>query len=267
MGNTRSILGRTMMACDVVLTGMRLATALGVLGLSSHHAAGADRQPPADPAPAASSAILWSGLYIGAAGGYGWGGSETCAGRNSPPCQPRFPHFDITGGTLGGTAGYNWQVGRTVLGVEADVSWADIKGQSLSIPGPAGFGPVFGCGAATDTCLTSMTALVTVRGRFGMALGRFMPYVTAGAAFVRMHGEIGQTFSPGAAHTAWFTRPAAGLGMEYAFTSNWSSKVEYLGIFDIGDHAFDVVGACGTPGCFSRTGTVNLVRAGINYRF
>ena len=63
------------------------------------------------PAAVMSPAYNWSGFYIGAMGGYGWG---TDAG---------------SGGFGGGTVGYNWQLpgSQFVFGVEVDAAGASIK--------------------------------------------------------------------------------------------------------------------------------------------
>ena len=56
---------------------------------------------------------------------------------------------------------------------------------------------------------------------------------------------------------------SVGAGVEYAFLSNWSVKLEYLYV-NLG--SFDCGIACGaTPDNVSFNS--NLVRAGVNYRF
>src|SRR6185295_2863257 len=53
----------------------------------------------------------WTGFYAGINGGYGWGSSryDFVGGSN---------RFDTNGWLVGGTLGYNYQVGQTVLGIE-----------------------------------------------------------------------------------------------------------------------------------------------------
>src|SRR6185369_11453291 len=65
----------------------------------------------APPPALVSPAYNWSGFYIGAMGGYGWG---TDSGN---------------GGFGGGTVGYNWQLpgSQFVFGVEVDAAGAGIK--------------------------------------------------------------------------------------------------------------------------------------------
>jgi outer membrane immunogenic protein len=50
----------------------------------------------------------WAGFYIGAMGGYG---KENTSDVGA-----------LSGGLAGGTAGYNWQTGSVVLGLEADAA-------------------------------------------------------------------------------------------------------------------------------------------------
>ena len=78
--------------------------------------------------------------------------------------------FNTTGGLVGGTLGYNYQIGHAVLGAEGDIDWASINGTTTTGACPAG-------------CTTSNSWLSTVRGRVGYAADRFLPYVTGGGAF------------------------------------------------------------------------------------
>ena len=100
----------------------------------------------------------WSGFYIGINGGGAFGTSAWDLTGS----------FNTSGGLVGGTIGYNYQVGQAVFGVEGDVDWAEINGTPTTLP---------------VGCKTSDTWLSTVRGRLGYAADRFMPFVTGGAAF------------------------------------------------------------------------------------
>ena len=87
------------------------------------------------PAPV-TPAYNWSGFYIGANGGGGWGQSWWDAQSTG---------VNVSGGQVGGTAGYNWQFGNTVLGLEGDLDWSNLKGTSNSALCP-------GCTTATRGC-------------------------------------------------------------------------------------------------------------------
>src|SRR5215468_2271954 len=100
----------------------------GLLALASAAvgpAAGADfpryGAPPAAPyaAPIYAPVYNWSGFYLGINGGGGWGDSAWTGQTGT---------FDVSGGLIGGTLGYNWQFGQTVVGLEGDLQWSDIKG-------------------------------------------------------------------------------------------------------------------------------------------
>ena len=71
------------------------------------------------PPPMVSPAYNWSGFYIGAMGGYGWGSSDS---------ERRFG---------GGTVGYNWQFpgSQFVFGIEVDAAGASIKDSQTDVIG------------------------------------------------------------------------------------------------------------------------------------
>src|SRR3954467_6510079 len=55
----------------------------------------------------------WTGFYAGINGGYVFGKSEWSAATGSSS-------FNTSGGLVGGTVGYNRQMGQLVVGVEGD---------------------------------------------------------------------------------------------------------------------------------------------------
>lgn len=77
----------------------------------------------------ATPPFSWTGFYIGANGGYGWGSSvgtityTTNLGATDTSAGPG----GATGWFGGGQIGYNWQTGPFVLGVEADIQDSGIK--------------------------------------------------------------------------------------------------------------------------------------------
>ena len=92
-----------------------LLTTTGLIALGMAPAIAADLPARAyTKAPAAAIAINnWTGFYLGAMGGYAQENTSDAFG-------------EISGGFAGGTAGYNWQTGNFVLGVEVDGAWADV---------------------------------------------------------------------------------------------------------------------------------------------
>lgn len=210
-------------------------------GLGTASAADLPRQAPVYKAPAYVAPINnWTGFYVGLNGGGGWGSSKWTGLGNS---------FDVSGGLVGGTVGYNWQFGTWVIGLEGDADWANIKGSTA-------------CGATT--CETKNDFLATIRGRVGYAFDRWLPYVTGGAAIGSLKASSPGFSSVSDTNVGW----TIGAGMEYAFAPNWSAKVEYLyvdlGSIDCGT-AFN---ACNFgPGGNKVDFTTNVVRGGVNFRF
>src|SRR5215211_5190903 len=117
-------------------------TLAGTIGLPSL-GMGADL-PPYREAPATAAPIAyapnWSGLYIGAHIGYGWGDFDF----RDPTVTLSVPSLAFPGGGLsaglplqrnfhgdsfigGGQIGANAQWGNLVVGVEADLSWTNIN--------------------------------------------------------------------------------------------------------------------------------------------
>jgi len=203
------------------------------LGVASASAADIARRAVVAPAqPVYVAPFSWTGAYVGINGGYGWGNSNFSA---------PFPSgsFNTTGGLVGGTLGYNWQVNQIVFGVEGDIDASWIKGSSI-------------CGGLS--CQTKNTWLGTVRGRLGYAVDRFMPYVTGGLAVGDINNTITGLGTANETKAGW----TVGAGVEYAFNGPWSVKAEYLYV-DLGRG-----GAIGGSDAKFQT---NIVRAGLNYRF
>ena len=168
------------------------------------------------------NAYSWAGPYIGGNLGYEWGSV-----RNNP-AQP-------SGFNGGAQAGYNWQMGNWVFGVEGDIEAT----------------------AAEDTFAPwkfSNPWFGTLRGRAGYAFNNVLFYGTGGLAFGELRGE---TFGLSESHTnaGW----TLGLGAEVGLAPNWSAKIEYLYV-DLADENFTITGL---PNGYR----FGLLRAGVNYHF
>ncbi|MCK1709573.1 MULTISPECIES: outer membrane protein [unclassified Bradyrhizobium] len=168
------------------------------------------------------NAYSWAGPYLGANVGYEWGSVD------NNPAKPS--------GFVGGVqAGYNFQNGPWVFGVEGDIQAAGADDTFA----PWKFSnPWFG----------------TLRGRAGYALSNVLFYGTAGLAF----GELrAQTFGWTESHTTagW----TIGAGAEVGLAPNWSAKLEYLYI-DLSTSQFAITGV-------SNGYSASVVRAGVNYHF
>src|SRR4030081_2299865 len=73
----------------------------------------------------------WAGFYLGAHGGYGWGDNDFLSVLSSDPLLT-LGGIKSKGALYGGHAGYNWQFGKVVAGVELDFSGTDIKGSTVA---------------------------------------------------------------------------------------------------------------------------------------
>jgi outer membrane immunogenic protein len=177
----------------------------------------------------------WTGFYIGANGGGGFGYSKWDTTSS----------FNPTGGVVGGTLGYNYQIGAAVLGVEGDIDWAGLSGSTTG-----------GCPAG---CKTSDSWLSTIRGRLGYAADRFMPYITGGGAFGNIQASTPGLGGASTTNAGW----TVGAGLEFAVAPRWTLKAEYLYV-DLGK--FNCGVGCGAP-VDNVSFSTNLIRGGFNYRF
>ena len=217
-------------------------------------------QPMPPPAPQAPAAYVpaplpvydWGGIYVGVNGGYAFGNSNWTQGTASSG------NFNTNGGLVGGTIGANFQSGQFVFGIEGDIDWADIKGNSTAGCGTVAFTGITG----TTTCETKSDWLSTVRGRVGYAFDRVLVYGTAGGAFGNVQaGPSTATTFDSSTEFGW----TAGAGVEVGITPNLTAKVEYLYV-DLANGACSA--ACGSPATSIGTSfDASLVRAGLNFKF
>lgn len=236
-----------------------IAAAVTALGVTSAQAA--------DLAPviytkAPPSSDTWAGGYVGLSGGGGFGHSHQTdpggpglggGGPGPGPGGAGDGSHSVSGGLIGGTIGYNWQVARWVYGFEGDYSWADINGHSDV------------CGSSVGNphaCGSKLSALGTLRGRVGYAagaMGNWLLYATGGLAVGEVRGwDALMPASGSMLHSGW----TVGAGVETAIAPHWTVKVEYLHV-DLGRaQMFDILP--GIPETVSFN--ANIVRAGVNYK-
>src|SRR5579872_660175 len=214
--------------------------------------------PPPPPAPRAPATYVpttipvynWSGIYIGANGGYGFGTSNWTDTTGAST-----GNFNTNGWLAGGTVGGNVQFwGGAVLGIEGDWDWTNLNGTSSTAPCTGGVP------AGITGCQTSSNWLGTVRGRAGWAFDRVLLYGTGGAAFAPVKATaVGSGLGTDTNTEVGWT---AGGGLEFAFAPNWTAKAEYLYV-DLNNGS--CIAAC--AGAFTPISvkyTENIVRAGIN---
>ena len=190
-------------------------------------------------APLYAAPFNWTGAYVGINGGGGFGTSSWSAATGASS-------FNTSGGIAGGTLGYNWQMNQAVFGLEGDIDWSNIKGSTAAVP-------------CTTSCETRNNWLSTARGRIGYAFGRYMPFVTGGAAF----GDVKMSPAGFAGNSETRTGWTLGGGLEAQIAGPWSAKIEYL-YADLGKTNC-AAGACAIA--TSADFTTSIVRGGINYHF
>ena len=142
----------------------------------------------------------WTGFYIGINGGWAFGKSDWTVPNASTG------NFNVNGGLVGGTVGFNWWADGWVVGLEGDFDgqWLDGKVSSTCLPA---------------NCETKSTWLSTIRGRFGYAADRVLFYLTAGGAFGNIEANTATTFQS-ESKGGW----TAGAGLEGAFTDHWTAE-------------------------------------------
>jgi outer membrane immunogenic protein len=236
--------------------------------------------------------FTWTGFYIGVNAGGIWPSGSRNANIFAPgtfpfPIQTFFPGglgSQSAGFIGGGQAGYNWQTGAFVLGVETDFDGTTVSKSTDRVGTPftgPGVPPTLLNDHLSLHAKASLDWLGTTRGRVGFVAtpdNRLLIYGTGGVAY----GGGSSNFSvfdftknafwsgnPSTSRVGW----VIGGGAEYAFTNNITIRGEYL-YADLGSRNFTTAGnlAAATffPGVYA-TGKVNynasIFRAGINYKF
>jgi outer membrane immunogenic protein len=277
-----------------------ISLGIGMLALAGamQPAAAADLavKAPLYKAPPVIEIWSWSGFYVGLNGGYSWGRSRTDIGffntvTGAPIATPgsiTSNSFNLNGGVFGGQAGYNWQSGSFVAGVETDIQWSGEKGSTnffcAAAPGGGAFGAcapglTFTPPGATGVNLSVEQKLQwfgTLRGRVGgLVTPSVLAYVTYGLAYgeVKTNATLGGFTANGTAVAAAFSHSVTkggwtvGAGLEGRLGGNWTGKVEYLYV-DLGSISGTVINTPALIGAtYNSKITDNIFRVGVNYHF
>lgn len=200
-------------------------------------------------------AANWNGFYLG-----GNFGSGTARDRSSITDlgTGAVNTFNLAAdGFNGGVqAGYNWQAGSTVFGIETDIQGASLEDNKTCV----------NCGAAGLDINSKLPWFGTVRGRLGYSVGPSLFYATGGFAY----GGVKTAFN-GLGFSETRTGWTVGAGIETPFTllglfgPNWTSKTEYLYV-DLG-RVTNGLTIAGTPVAFTTKVQEHIFRTGLNYHF
>jgi outer membrane immunogenic protein len=220
------------------------------------------------------------GFYVGVNGGGSWASTDnrftplpdaTTFGALSPTkLSP-----DPTGGFGGGQVGYNWQFGRLVLGLEADIQGGNVEGLTTVTPIVMNNGASAGAGTFL-LAHHDMSYFGTVRPRVGVVgWKRFLFYGTGGLAYGHVNWtattDYSAQFGPVYTATADEIRAGwtAGGGVEALVTQHWTVRGEYL-YYDLGGHSVIANGVPAIPPNqvgYAQESKGHLFRVGLSYRW
>ena len=209
-----------------------LSAAVSSLSIAGS-ALAADMPVKASKAPVPVPAFTWTSCYLGAHAGGGW--SQKDVTNPVQVVQDSFSgapvttgvttaHLSPSGAVIGGQIGCDYQFASNwIVGIEGAASGATIKG-STRIALPLGF-------PGDSALVTARTDFIpSVTARLGYAVDRWLLYAKGGAAWAGDKYSITGSFTGTPfdfegldTRTGW----TAGGGVEWAFSGNWSGRLEY----------------------------------------
>ena len=170
---------------------------IAVVGLFGASALASDlpTKAPVNKTPIAAPPYNWSGFYVGANFGGGWtSGSLNIPGNNF--------YGGITEFIGGVQAGYNFQAGHLLFGVEGDFDWASFNHPTLPVPT---------LGSVSHHWMS------TVAGRVGLVNDRWLVFAKLGGGWVQSDATVNLPGSPSwngsSTNGGWLI----GGGIEYGF--------------------------------------------------
>ena len=241
------------------------------------------KAPPAQAQPL-PAIYNWSGFYAGLNSGAAWGSYDPQMATNSDKGVIDTPSAAVInsfgnqsikpfGFSGGAQAGYNWQVGNWVAGIEGDFSYLHLSGAATT------FVPY----ALPSTATAQINAygnanwLATLRPRIGWAVNNWLLYATGGVAVTNFKDDFvltgvtadGTSIYQQSSHLNNIPLGyAVGGGFETAINEKWSVKAEYLYI-DFG--RFTATQTATNDPVLMPTQSAdlkaNLLRVGLNYRW
>jgi outer membrane immunogenic protein len=172
----------------------------------------------------------WTGFYIGAYGAYGFGDTRSSDNNDSKPQDP-YPGIH---------AGYTLELEKVVIGIEGDLSLADLDGDTGS-----------GAGFVSQ----DIDNIAAISGRIGLPFENMLVFLSAGWSWADSERN-----TPGSKDTELLNGPALGGGFQYGFGNQLVGRFEYVHI-DYGKVTYDITGS---PKVDSN---VDVVKVGLDYIF
>jgi outer membrane immunogenic protein len=204
----------------------------------------------------------WTGYYVGGQIGGGWDSNQVTTVNATAHFPAGYSHAASHGNGIlgGGYAGFNYQINRFVLGIDADYSRANLIGSESDVS------PLTGV-INHDT--EQVKWIATLTGRLGYAVDNWMFFGKAGAAWAGFNGNgILTTVATNVSST---TRDGwtLGAGVEWGFAAHWSAKLEYDYVnFGTSNYNRTTTSGMSPPIIpFSATSSLDMIKLAIAYRF
>ena len=246
---------------------MSLTGAAMLLSPLVAHSADLPARAPPPPPPLVMPMFSWTGFYVGANIGGAWA-------NNTWNDALFLTNFNNAGSGVfigGGQIGGNYQIGSFVIGGEWDFDWASNHNNSTGVVIP---------GVGNIVVSNNNRWITTVAARFGWAIDHLLLYGKAGGGWVGNNSLTVTNLTTGVSLTCGnfnsFTNCSnssggwlVGAGFEYAFTNNWTVKLEY-DYLGLGNRTAVIPAA--SPFLAGDTFTANnrnvqMVKVGVNYLF
>jgi opacity protein-like surface antigen len=220
--------------------------------------------------PMVVAAYNWTGFYIGANFGELNGWTDWTFPQAGTTTNPRF-----AGAAGGGQIGYDYQIGKWVVGIEGAFDGSNAHG---SRPCPNGF--FFNCEDKVDWLVTGTVkvgyafwnrSLVYLRGGVAGGHQSFSQQCNTGIQPVVLVVLFGCGSGAAADRVGW----TIGYGSEFALSQNWTVRGE-TNYFDLGTNNYNIAGGVSNfgsplgavifqPASIKERGVISTI--GLNYRF
>jgi outer membrane immunogenic protein len=202
----------------------------------------------------------WTGFYAGVDIGGSWGNANLWVPTNYGNA---FSHNATNNGVIGGGfVGYNYQVNNFVLGLQGEFDGTS-NGNSR-YTSPVG---LYGNPLTSYTSSFNQDWIASIDGRLGYAMDRTLLYVIGGVAWDQQSANLVNNWTGyGVSRSNTRTGYDVGGGVEYAFTNNWTARLEYR-YYNFGNSNTAWTDGILNGTFYRTTLTDNVVRVGLAYKF